>query len=397
MILKETLMRVLTFQKEELEVLPDGIKRELFGELDLTIPQALILTGVRRCGKSTLLRQLMKKKEHYYLNFEDQRLVSFDVDDFEKLEDLFPITYGKSNFFFFDEIQNVSKWELFIRKLLNSGKRCIVTGSNASLLSKELGTRLTGRHFNYELFPLSYTEYLRYFQQKPEVKTAQRYLELGGFPEYLQNQRDQFLQELLKDILMKDIVVRYKLRESKKLQELAVYLLTNVGKEFSYHSLTKLFGLGSTNTIISYISYFEDSYLFFTVPRFSYSYKQQLVNPKKVYAIDNGLIRSNSVTSSADQGRLLENMVYLHLRRKFKEIFYFKGKKECDFVIKEKNKIKELIQVCWEINSDNQERELNGLKEAAEELKCEQQIIITFNQEDKLGNIKLIPFWKWAN
>ncbi|MBS3123422.1 ATP-binding protein [Candidatus Woesearchaeota archaeon] len=397
MILKETLMRVLNFQKEELETLPDGIKRELFDKLDLNIPQAIILAGVRRCGKSTLLRQLMKKQEHYYLNFDDQRLASFEVEDFEKLEEIFPLTYVQSNYFFFDEIQNVLKWELFIRKLLNSRKRCIVTGSNASLLSKELGTRLTGRHFNYELFPLSYSEFLDYFKQKPQSETAKSYLELGGFPEYLQNQRDQFLQELLNDILMKDIVVRYKLRESKKLEELAIYFLTNVGKEFSYNGLTKLLGLGSTNTVISYVSYLEDCYLIFTIPRFSYSYKQQLVNPKKVYSIDNGLIRANSVTSSADQGRLLENAVYLQLRRKYKDIFYFKGKKECDFVIKEKKIVKELIQVCWEINSDNQERELSGLKEAAEELKCEQQLIITFNQEDKLGDVKLIPFWRWAS
>src|SRR3989338_9582389 len=138
MILKETLMRVLNFQKEELETLPDGIKRELFDKLDLNIPQAIILAGVRRCGKSTLLRQLMKKQEHYYLNFDDQRLASFEVEDFEKLEEIFPLTYVQSNYFFFDEIQNVLKWELFIRKLLNSRKRCIVDRKSTRLNSSHI-------------------------------------------------------------------------------------------------------------------------------------------------------------------------------------------------------------------------------------------------------------------
>ena len=397
MILKDILNQVIVSQQKDLISLPLGIPREMLKQIDLTVPQAIILTGIRRCGKSTLLRQLMEtQKNHYYFNFEDQKIASFEIDDFEKLEELFPVIYGNSIYHFFDEIQNVPKWELFIRKLLNSGKRCILTGSNASLLSKELGTRLTGRHLNYELFPLSYLEYLKYCQQKPEAGSSEEYFQKGGFPEYLQNAREQFLQELLRDILTRDIIIRHKIRESKKIQELAIYLLTNVGKELSYNNLAKLFAFGSTNTVINFISYLEESYLLFTVPKFFYSYKRQLVNPKKIYGIDNGLITANSVTFSPDQGRMLENAVFLQLRRYNSEIFYFKENKECDFLIKEKNQIKEAIQVCWEVNSDNKEREVAGLKEAMDKFNLSKGKIITFNQEDRLWEISLIPFWKWA-
>ncbi|MEW5897486.1 MAG: ATP-binding protein [Nanoarchaeota archaeon] len=377
--------------------LPLGIERELLNVIKFPAPQAVILTGVRRCGKSTLLRQLMKKqKEYYYFNFEDQRIASFGVEDFDKLEELLPFEYEQNHNYFLDEIQNVPKWELFVRKLLQYGEKCVITGSNASLLSRELGTRLTGRHLNYELFPFSYSEYLQYYHQNPCAATLKEYLKNGGFPEYLHDQNSLFLQELLKDILTRDIIVRYKIRESRKMQELAIYILTSAGKEFSYNNLAKLFDFGSVNTAISYVSYLEDSYLIFTIPKFSYSYRQQLIGQKKAYGIDTGLISANSVTFSPDEGRALENAVFLQLRRNNRDIFFFKEKRECDFLVKEKNKAKEAIQVCWEINSDNQEREISGIKEAMEKTNLSKGTIITFNQEDSLCGIKVLPFWKWA-
>ena len=395
MILKEVIRTIALSQREEL-MHQLGIRRTLLQKIDLRVPQALIITGVRRCGKSTLLQQLMKEQRHcHYFNFEDQRVASFELSDFERLEEVLVEINPKAHTFFFDEIQNISRWELFVRKLLNSKKRCIITGSNASLLSKELGTRLTGRHFDYELFPFSFQEYATFQHAPLNQKTAEDYLQEGGFPEYLKFKKKEYLQNILKDILTRDIIVRYGLRESKVLSELTTYLLSNAGKEFTANSLAKIFKIGSATTIINYLSYLEDSYLIFIIPRFSYSLKKQAVNPKKIYSIDNGLIKANSATFSEDKGRMLENAVFVQLRRQYKEIYYYKERGECDFLIKEKGKIGAAFQVCWELHAENQERELNGLQEALSQFNLKQGTIITFNQEDKLGGIKVIPFWKW--
>jgi len=400
MTLKETLRSIVKSQKAELATLERGIEREELSKIDPKLPFAIVLSGIRRCGKSTILRQIMAKiKNFYYFNFDDPRATNFKADDFQKLDEVFTEEYGKSDFYFFDEIQNAEKWELFVRKLIDSKKHVIITGSNASLLSRELGTRLTGRHLRHELFPFSFKEFLSFTEKKPGLESFDAYFLKGGFPEYLATDRANVLQELFNDIIMRDIAIRYKLRNVKTLKELALYLLTNTGKEFSYNNLKKLFNLGSTNSIIAFISHFEDAYLIFTVPKFDYSFKKQLVNPKKVYSIDNGLSNVNSASFSEDKGRMLENLVFITLRNKNKEIFYFKGKNECDFVIKEKAKIIQAIQVCYSIDEDNKDRELNGLLEALKELKLQQGFILTYNQEEEITinnkKIKIMPLWKW--
>ena len=272
----------------------------------------------------------------YYFNFEDPKATGFDLNDFQKLEELFLEECGQGDCYYFDEIQNVEKWEIFVRTMLDRGKHFLITGSNASLLSKELGTKLTGRHLRQELFPFSYSEFLTFTSQQAGPTTFNEYLQKGGFPEHLKFGQSQILQELFNDIIMRDIVVRHKLRSPKSIKELALFLISNVGVEFSYNDLAKAFNLGSTNTAISFTSYLEDSYLLFTVPKFSYSLKKQSVNPKKIYAINNGLANVNSVSFSSNKGRMLENLVFLNLRRTGKEVFYFKDQKECDFVIKTK-------------------------------------------------------------
>ncbi len=400
MILKETLREIVKSQRLDLSKLEYGVEREMTNQINLNLPFALILSGVRRCGKSTLLRQLTKRlKNFYYFNFEDPRAVDFEVRDFQKLNKVFAEEFGNSDYFFFDEIQNVDKWELFVRSMLDKGKKFVITGSNASLLSKELGTRLTGRHLRHELFPFSYKEMLKLMNKKPGKKSFKDYLIKGGFPEYLKIQREEVLQELFNDIVMRDIAIRHKIRELKTIKEMGVFLLTNIGKEFSFNNLRKIFELGSTNTTISFISFFEDSYLLFTLPKFSYSLKKQLVNPKKIYSIDNGLSSANSVSFSADKGRMLENIVFQHLRRRYKNIFYFKEKGECDFVIEKKGKIISAIQVCYKLTEDNKDREIKGLMEALEKFKLKQGLILTYDTEDelKVGGRKLMikPVWKW--
>ncbi|RLE45552.1 ATP-binding protein [Candidatus Woesearchaeota archaeon] len=390
MILKDTLAKVAKAQRETLN--DTGIERELLSKISTEQSMIQVLSGIRRSGKSTLLKQLMKKiKNYYYFNFEDLRVVDFTIKDFEKLEAVFRENFEKSNHYFFDEIQNVPEWERYVRQKHDEGKKIIITGSNASLLSKELGTKLTGRHLTFEVFPFSYKEMLKLKGKKKSIKTLKEYINKGGFPEYLKYEKTEILQELLKDILARDIIVRHKIKDVKTLKELTIYLLTNTGKVFSYNKLKETFKIKSTNTIISYISFLEDSFLIFTIPKFDYSYKKIIINPKKTYAIDTGLVKANTASFSSDDGRLLENAVFLHLRRKYKEIFYLKEKKECDFVIKEKNKITQAIQVCYELTEENKQREIEGLQEAMKKFNLKKGTIITMNQKDKINNIEIKP------
>lgn len=400
MILKETLRSIVKVQQKELESLQYGIDRTLNQKIDLSLPFAVILSGIRRCGKSTLLRQIMKKTNGlYYFNFEDPKAVSFELNDFQKLTEIFKEEYGEQDTYFFDEIQNIEKWEIYVRTMLDKQKHFLITGSNASLMSKELGTRLTGRHLKKELFPFSYSEFLNFTSRQREPSSFSEYLQKGGFPEYLRYGRSDILQELFNDILMRDIVVRHKLRSPKTIKEMALFLVSNVGVEFSYNKLARAFNLGSTNSAISFLSYLEDSYLFFTVAKFDYSLKKQAVNPKKVYAIDNGLADANSVSFSSNQGRMFENAVFLQLRRAGNNIYYYRDVNECDFLVKEKNTITKAIQACYKLDEDNKKREINGLMEALEKFDLQEGLILTYDQEDNLEmegrNIKVYPGWRW--
>ncbi len=399
-MLEETLEEVIATQRKELSLGEKTVPREGLAVVKPMTSFAIAISGIRRCGKSTLLKQLLKKeKEFYYLNLEDIRLDGFGLQDFTKADKIFKERYGKNGIYFFDEIQTVPKWEKFVRWLVDKKEKVVLTGSNASLLSRELGTRLTGRHISYELFPFSFKEFLKYNKFKPSEDSFASYFESGGFPEHLEKKQNYVLQELLRDIVMRDVAVRFGIRNSGLLKKLAIYLVSNVGKEFSYNSLKKMFSVASVQSIIDYISFFEDAYLIFTTPKFDYSFKKQQINPRKVYSIDNGLSMANSLSFSKDSGRMLENMVFLHLRRKSKQIFYFKEKGECDFVFKEKEKITGAVQVCYSLTEDNQEREVSGLLEALKKFNLKKGLILTYNQEDKLqGNGKEItvkPVWKW--
>ena len=399
MILNEDLEKVIVSQRKTLDNSEVGILRD--EKVEIRDSFAATITGVRRCGKSTFLNQLLKKqKKAYYLNLEDPRLEGFEAKDFNKAEEIMKKIYGRGGVFFFDEIQTVSKWEKFIRYLTDKKEKVVITGSNASLLSREFGTKLTGRHLQTEMFPFSYNEFLKLRKEKPNQKSFEKYMKEGGFPEYLKKKDQRILFELLTDIITKDIAVRYSIKNVDLLKKIAIFLLSNVAKEFSYNSIKKTFKIKSVQTVIDYISFFENAYLLFTLPRFSYSYKQQQVNPKKVYSIDNGLSYNLSTSFSEDKGKMLENTIFLHLRKKHKNIYYFKEKKECDFLIKEKEKITQAIQVTCKLNEENKEREINGLIEAMEKFNLKTGLIITLNQEDEIKTrnkkIKIKPAWKYT-
>ena len=400
-MLESQIEEVLEYQGESINDIPEGTHREITDKVGLKDNHVKILTGIRRCGKSTVLLQIAKEYPLFnFINFEDPRLSAFEVNDFFKLEKIFG-RRGGSELFFFDEIQNVDGWEKYVRVLQDKKKKVIVTGSNAKILSKELGTSLTGRHISFEVFPFSFTEYLAYFDLKAGTESFSGYLRLGGMPEFLNTKNRDVLYNLYNDLIYRDIVVRHGLRNPKIVKDLGLFLATNAGKEFSFNNLARTFELGSSNTVAAYISYFEDAYLFFTVPRFSYSLKKQAKNPKKIYGIDTGLITNLSISFSKDQGRLLENLVFIHLKRLGKEIYYYRQKGECDFIVSANNRVEMALQVCYDLNSDNLRREVNGLTEALGELGLTEGFIFTFNQKDELEKdgkkISVIPVWEWMD
>jgi len=384
MVLTSAISQVIESQKLNLEKKDSGLKRDALATLPDLTSFALIVSGIRRCGKSTLLYQLLQQKypNALYLNFEDPRLYEFDTADFRRLDEA--IKLSGSKVLFFDEIQIIPEWERYIRQKLDEDYKIVITGSNASLLSRELGTKLTGRHITKELFPFSYHEFCTY-QNLPYNKTSLlSYLDTGGFPEYVKQGVPEILSQLFDDILIRDIAVRYGVRDVKTLQRLAFYLLSNVAKLITGNRLKTLFDIGSTSTVMEYLSHLEYSYLLHFVPKFSYSLRKQIANPRKVYSIDTGLITVNSGSFSEDKGRRFENQIYLYLRQKYREIYYYSEKNECDFVVVDNNRLKEAVQVCFELTPDNMNREVDGLIEVLTFFSAPEGTIVTIEQTDKI-------------
>ena len=326
-ILKELIIE----QKKEFEKDDDFVRRTALDNIAnyLELPQILIISGLRRSGKSTLLKEINKyffsNETVFYFNFEDERLIDFTASDFNPLYETFIELTGRSRIFLFDEIQNVENWELFVRRMYDRGFKFIITGSNSSMLSKELGTRLTGRYIGIELFPFSFKEFLHLknisvpefllTEDRASIKRHfNEYLKCGGIPEYLIYNNDLILKTLYENILYKDVFARYKLNAEKVLKELSFYLFSNYGGEISYNKLRIMLNV-SINTVKSYLGYLENSYLVFTVPRYDYSVKKQIYSHKKVYVIDTSLINLISFKFSRDYGRLLENLVFIELKR----------------------------------------------------------------------------------
>lgn len=400
MIQEQILRQVIEIQRNYNTSKQGLLARDYFVDYQIIPNFALIIAGVRRCGKSSVLiywQQITNSSDVLYLNFDNSKLFEFEMTDFRLLDKMIAES-GKKRLFF-DEIQVVNGWEVYVREKLDEGFDVIITGSNASLLSKELGTKLTGRHITKELFPFSYPEFLQFLHLENVASNVDSYLKNGGFPEYLNTGDSLVLESLFDDILYRDIAVRYGIRDVHSFRKLAVYLLTNIGSPVSANRLKQILTVKSTATILEYFSYLENSYLVFFVSVFSYSQKIQIITPRKVYAIDTGLADVVGSSFTENKGRKFENVVFLSLRRKHKEIYYFNNKKaECDFVIVENGQVTEIIQVCYELTHDNQEREFSGLNTAIDELSPQKATIITLNQADsyiyKDKEVNIIPFHK---
>ena len=384
-----------TSERQKKEVL-DSDKRlsvpRVSAAIEPALPQfARIITGIRRSGKSTLVNHdfLKDGKNAFYLNFDDPALYGFSSADFTILEEAigrFQKANDGTKSVYFDEIQVVEGWEIFVNAQLRKKNLVTVTGSNASLLSSELGSRLTGRHLDYELFPFSFEEFCLLKKCEKNVKTFSDFLKYGGFPEYLIYNRSEILKRLFEDILMRDVVVRYGIKDVRSIKLLSLYLASNCGNLISGSKLSAQLGLKTTATILEYLSFFEQCYLFFFVPKFNYSAKAQTVNPKKVYCIDTGMIQNITLSINQDFGRMFENAVFIELRRCTKNIWYYsEAAFECDFLYGKDSVPENAVQVCYELNHENKEREVRGLVETCKKFPGVKPLLLTLNQKDKIS------------
>jgi predicted AAA+ superfamily ATPase len=402
---------LLLEQREEFRQRDLGTTREKLVEIKAykNTPFPVVISGLRRAGKSTLLAQLAQafysKGEYFFVNFEDERFLSFTVSDFIKLHELLIELFGNKKIFLLDEIQNIAGWERFVSRMAAGGYKFYITGSNASLLSKELGTKLTGRYLPVELFPFSFNEYLRFKKIIPpdptRLTTVKRgklknaflnYLKNGGIPQALQYPQLPIHKTMYDDIINRDVAGRYKITDIKPLKELAFYLLGNIASLLSYNKLKELLRLGSVNTVSGYIDYLGTAWLIFVINRFAFSIKQQQIANKKIYAVDTGLTKSVAFSFSEDKGKFLENTVFLQLRRLYGEdIYYYKTRKgrEVDFYLPKK---KTFIQVCQSLSDpETRAREQGALSEAIAEVKGSNGLIITEDEKDN----SVVPAYEW--
>jgi len=305
----------------------------------------------------------------------------------------------------------VDGWEKFVNRTHEKGLKIFISGSNANLLSSEISTALTGRNRVIELFPFSFPEYLLFTGESYNLKNItsknkallsksfNKHLEFGGFPLVVKENDLEIINGYFQDILYRDIVSRFKLSQVDEIKQIGLYFASNIGKIFSYATLQKISGVKSSSSIKNYLSYYEQSYLFFYLRKFDYSVKKQIMNPKKVYTIDTAISNRLGFRFSENKGRILENLIFIELRRRGKEVFYFSGKNECDFLTKKGLQIDEAIQVVWHINKLNIQREIKGLEEAMKEYDLPHGTLITAETENaelvSNKNIKVVPAWKW--
>ena len=414
MVTKDLLRQVIYEQHALNE--PLGVKRKIVQE-QVYAPEVLVISGVRRCGKSVLLQQIRAEQteQDYCLCFDDDRFLHFEVSDFQLMCDVFAEDYGIQKTFYLDEVQLIEGWEHFVDRLYSHHNKVFITGSNAHLLSKELGTLLTGRHLTQELWPMSLTEFMELrnetWQKEDLYTTAGKaklvnlqnaYLREGGFPQYLQTKNPRYLKELYNDIIYRDIVVRHKLSSDRQIREMAYYLASNFTHRFTYLSVAKATGIKSSETVQDYIRYLEEAYLVGVLTKYDYKVGEQLKSPKKIYFIDNGLVGQIGFTFSGNMGPRLENAVYVELRRREQEAFYYHDKQECDFVVRENAHITKAYQVTSSLaDADTRRREINGLVAAMDAFDLKEGVIITLDETEELTldngrKIYVIPFYRWV-
>lgn len=375
-----------------------------------------LITGPRRAGKSVYALQILSGKNYAYLNFDDTQLLGAFNEDavMQALAEVYP----GYEYLLLDEIQNLDSWDAWVSKLYRRGVNLVITGSNANLLSSEMSTLLTGRYVEIQILPFSMEETLKYREvpvnaELPDEKAKlfiemDDYLKKGGYPEIVKNREIEqaYLTALFDSIILKDVAQRHKIRKITELYDLADYLISNYSNPLSYNEIAEELSLGSVTTVKKFCGYLAEPYLFFYLPRFNNKLKEMKKAPRKVYVVDNGLIYTRSFELSSNNGRQLENMVFIELLRRGydlkKSLFYYRtsNDKEVDFVIRDGRKVTSLIQVSYDISkTKTRERELDALVKASEELKCDNLMLMTWNHdgsvEYKGKSIRIISMDKW--
>jgi len=414
--------QIIKRQKQEKEQVTgsDFVRRDVTEKIDTYRQKDIIkvVTGVRRCGKSIFCFMVLKGTDFGYVNFDEKELAG--LGNYDEILRYVREFYGDVDYLFLDEIQNLENWELWVNSLHRRGYNLLITGSNAKLLSRELATHLTGRHIALELFPFSFREYLDVagFHIRDEYTEHERgtllnhlkkYIDVGGFPEVVVKGYDYaYLQTLFDSIILKDVVQRYNVRYADDLYNLARFLMSSFSNEVSYTKLKNTLKFRSVHTVQNYVRYLEDTYLVFHLDRFSFKQREQIKSPKKMYAVDTGMVNALAFTFSENIGKLMENIVAVELLRQRSgsrsrlELYYWKDQqhREVDFVIKEGVDVARLIQVCYDIDDPKTKaRELKSLVRAAGELDCRDLLVITWDlegeEEFKGCDIRFVPLWQW--
>ncbi|RLI94663.1 MAG: ATP-binding protein [Candidatus Altiarchaeales archaeon] len=406
---------------------PDIKEREVEIPLSLDVRRAITLIGPRRSGKTYLMFLLIKKlieqtRNVIYLNFESPELKTAEPNDLSTFLDvyfsIYPERVREKSYFFLDEIQNVEGWESFVRSLLDKGNSVYVSGSSSKLLSKEIATQLRGRSINFEIFPLTFKEFLGFkneffdltslsTQQLSQIKKyTHEFINFGAYPEVVLTEskrlKEKILDEMVEVTIQRDVMERYKIRNEKSLRILFKALVNS--REFSVHSFynfLKSIGIRiSKNTIYFYLQILEDSLVVYPLKKFSLSYKGEEQSIPKIYMVDNGILRAYGIDN---ESKLLENLVFTELLKRygFKNLRYLKiNQKEVDFVVMDRKKVKQLIQVCYDVEDfSTKNRELRALIKAGEELKCRNLKVITWDyearEEFKNRKVEFTPLWRW--
>lgn len=402
---------------ERLQSLPYTSRQSRYDtSILLQNPQIKLITGPRRAGKSIFALMMLRGRNMAYLNFDDSKLLSQWNEDLvmSALDSVYP----GYQFLLLDEVQNLGGWDLWVSKLYRRGINLVITGSNAKMLSSEMATVLTGRYVEIEMLPFGLSETLHYCgidanailpdQEATARIVYEEYLRLGGYPETLQARQmtSSYLQTLFTSIITKDVAQRHKVRKVTELFNLANYLLSNFCNPFTALSLCQDLGMSSENTVKKFCSYLHEPYLFYYLPRYNNKLKIMQKAPRKVYVVDNGFVMGAGFNLSENLGRLLENEVFLELRRRGydeeKSLFYYRSRndKEVDFVTRQGTHVEQLIQVSYNIGNERTlKREVSALVESAGELHCDNLLLITFDTEDVIKHknhvIHVMPFNKW--
>lgn len=416
MYMKDLLKQIILEQQEILHAQNKRYVQRYIADEWLQTSEILIISGIRRCGKSVLMQQIRDRlvEKDFFFNFDDERLANFKLDDFQKLQECFVELFGEQHTYYFDEIQNIEGWERFVRRLYNAGNKIVITGSNARMLSRELGTHLTGRYLQVEIYPFSFQEYLAMNEipvnaktlytttgRATMVKSFVKYMECGGFPKFLQDGSVSYLTSLYESIIYRDILTRNGLTNEKEMLELMFYLASNATKRVTYSSLGKVVGIQHPDTIKNYLEYIQQTYLIFQLFRYDPSVKKQMMSPKKIYFVDNAIIKRIGFNATENNGVFLENLVFIELKRRGWDVYYYADKKECDFIVRKGLHISDAYQVTLKMDSpQTREREIAGVREAMQAYSLSKGYILTFDGKETINFddgtiVEVVPVWEW--